>query len=137
MGTKVCEYGVGDCSYKMAGELVGITQLVDAFYDYMQQLKEAKHIRDMHSKDLSQSRKKLAYFLSGWMGGPKLYADHFGSINIPQAHKHLAVGVAESEAWLLCMQKAVDDQPYAESFKVYLMQQLRVPAERIRMVSGS
>lgn len=91
----------------------------------------------MHSKDLSQSRKKLAYFLSGWMGGPKLYAEHFGSINIPQAHKHLAVGVAESEAWLLCMQKAVDDQPYAESFKVYLMQQLRVPAERIRMVSGS
>ena len=137
MDSKVCEYGVGDCSYKMAGGLVGITQLVDAFYDYMQQLKEAKHIRDMHSKDLSQSRKKLAYFLSGWMGGPKLYAEHFGSINIPQAHKHLAVGVAESEAWLLCMQKAVDDQPYTESFKVYLMQQLRVPAERIRMVSGS
>jgi hemoglobin len=137
MSTESCEYGVGDCSYKMAGELAGITVLVDAFYDYMDELKDAKHIRGMHSQDLSLSRKKLVYFLSGWMGGPKLYAEHFGSINIPQAHRHLTVGAAESDAWLLCMQKAVDDQPYAASFKVYLMQQLRIPAERIRMVSRS
>ena len=32
---------------------------------------------------------------------------------------------------MLCMQKAVDEQPYEESFKVYLIEQLRVPAERI------
>jgi hemoglobin len=134
---KSCDYGVGDCSYKVAGELVGITQLVTAFYNNMQAFKEAKKTRDMHAEDLSQSGKKLVYFLSGWMGGPRLYAEHFGSINIPQAHKHLSVGVAESEAWLLCMQKSVDEQPYAESFKTYLMQQLRVPAERIRIISGS
>ena len=29
------EYGVGDNSYKMAGELVGITKLVNEFYDNM------------------------------------------------------------------------------------------------------
>ncbi|MBG9995473.1 group II truncated hemoglobin [Pseudoalteromonas sp. NZS127_1] len=137
MNTKTYEYGVGDYSYKMAGELAGITQLVNAFYDNMETLKEAEHIRGMHSKNLSASRKKLAYFLSGWLGGPKLYAEHFGSINIPQAHKHLHVGIDESGAWLLCMQKAVDEQPYEASFKTYLMEQLRVPADRIRMVSGS
>ena len=75
------------------------------------------------------------YFLSGWLGGPKLYAEHFGGINIPLAHKHLTVGVAESEAWLLCMQKAEDKQNYEAPFKLYLMEQLRVPAERIRQVS--
>jgi len=32
---------------------------------------------------------------------------------------------------MLCMKKAVDEQPYEESFKVYLIEQLRVPAERI------
>ena len=94
MNIKTCEYGVGDCSYKMAGELSGITQLVNAFYDNMDALKEAENIRSMHSKDLSASRKKLTYFLSGWLGGPKLYAENFGSINIPQAHKHLHVGIA-------------------------------------------
>jgi hemoglobin len=89
----------------------------------------------MHQDDLSLSSKKLAYFLSGWLGGPKLYAEHFGSINIPLSHKHLSVGLDETEAWLLCMQKAVDNQNYESQFKLYLMEQLRVPAERIRQVS--
>ncbi|WP_076419083.1 group II truncated hemoglobin [Colwellia sp. UCD-KL20] len=137
MNNKSCEYGVGDNSYKMAGELSGITQLVDDFYQNMATFKESQKIRDMHPVDLTTSRKKLTYFLSGWLGGPKLYAQHYGSINIPLAHKHLSVGHAESEAWLLCMQKAVDKQAYEDPFKVYLMQQLRVPAERIVMVSGN
>lgn len=131
------KYGVGDNSYIMAGQLAGITQLVDTFYENMDAFSESKRIRSMHSSDLSESRKKLTYFLSGWLGGPKLYAQHYGSINIPLAHKHLSVGVEESEAWLLCMQKAIDRQPYEASFKTYLIEQLRVPAERIRMVSGT
>lgn len=133
---KSCEYGVGDNSYTMAGELNGITKLVNEFYHNMDVFSESKKIRDMHSNDLSESSKKLVYFLSGWLGGPKLYKETYGSINIPLAHKHLSVGVEESEAWLLCMQKAVDKQPYEDGFKVYLMEQLRVPAQRIRMVSG-
>jgi len=137
MNDKSCEYGVQDNSYKMAGKLVGITQLVNEFYNNMATFSESKKIRDMHPEDLSLSKQKLTYFLSGWLGGPKLYAEHFGSINIPLAHKHLSVGVEESEAWLLCMKKAVDKQNYEPSFKVYLMEQLRVPAERIRMVSAN
>nr|WP_041767403.1 group II truncated hemoglobin [Psychromonas ingrahamii] len=137
MSFRNCEYGVGDNPYIMAGQLSGITKLVDDFYNNMDVFSTSKKIRDMHSSDLSESRKKLSYFLSGWLGGPKLYTEHYGSINIPLAHKHLSVGIEESEAWLLCMQKAVDQQPYEPSFKVYLMAQLRVPAERIRTVSGT
>lgn len=133
-----CEYGVGDNSYKMAGELSGITALVDEFYENMSALPEAKKILGMHPDNLSLSRQKLSYFLSGWLGGPKLYSKYFGSINIPFAHKHLSVGVQERDAWLLCMQKAVEVQPYELAFKVYLMAQLAVPAERIRLAcSGS
>jgi hemoglobin len=83
------------------------------------------------------SLEKSYLFLSGWLGGPKLYAECYGSINIPLAHKHLSVGIEESEAWLFCMQKAIDKQPYEAAFKIYLMKQLRVPAERIRMASTS
>ena len=133
MSSKSCEYGVGDNSYKMAGELAGLTKLVDDFYDIMNALPESKNIRDMHPSDLTESRKKLVYFLSGWLGGPKLYSENFGKISIPSAHRHLSVGVEESEAWILCMQKAVENQPYEEPFKIYLIEQLRVPAERIRM----
>lgn len=137
MSVRSCEYGVGDNSYTMAGKLSGITKLVDEFYNNMNAFSESEKIRDMHPRDLSESRKKLTYFLSGWLGGPKLYSKNYGSINIPLAHKHLSVGIEESAAWLLCMQKSIDTQPYEETFKVYLMEQLRVPAERIRKVSGT
>ncbi|QFU21330.1 group II truncated hemoglobin [Shewanella eurypsychrophilus] len=137
MKLKSGEFGVGDNSYQMAGGLAGITQLVDEFYKNMDEFSSSKKIREMHPQDLTDSRQKLAYFLSGWLGGPKLYSQHYGSINIPAAHKHLSVGIDESEAWLHCMQKAVENQSYQDDFKVYLMKQLRVPAERIRQVSGS
>jgi hemoglobin len=125
------QFGVGDNSYNAAGGLTGLTALVDSFYQYMDSLPEAQSIRVMHQSDLTESRKKLTYFLSGWLGGPKLYSKNFGSIAIPKAHRHLPIGRAEVESWILCMQKAVDEQPYEESFKIYLIEQLRVPAERI------
>jgi len=137
MSLRSCEYGVGDNSYTMAGGLSGITKLVNEFYNNMDVFSRSKKIRRMHANNLSESRKKLAYFLSGWLGGPKLYAESYGSINIPLAHKHLSVGIEESEAWLFCMQEAIEKQPFEEAFKIYLMAQLRIPAQRIRMASAT
>lgn len=130
-------YGIGDASYKAAGGLEGLTRLVDDFYDNMAAFPDAQDIRRMHPEDLTESRRKLAYFLSGWLGGPKIFTEHYGPIRIPHFHKHLPIGEAERDAWLYCMKEAIAVQPYAESFKEYLLVQLRVPAERVRqMASG-
>ena len=126
-------YGTGDGSYQAAGGLEGISRLVNAFYDHMEELPEAAIIRRMHADDLSESRKKLTYFLSGWLGGPRLYRENYGAIVIPSAHSHMKIGAAERDAWMLCMQKAVAEQPFAEDFKEYLLQQLFIPAERTRV----
>jgi hemoglobin len=125
-------YGVVDASYKAAGELAGLTRLVDAFYEQMDTLPQAQVIRAMHGADLSESRRKLTYFLSGWLGGPKLFPQHFGGINIPAFHQPYPIGEAERDAWLLCMERAIALQPFQPSFKDYLLTQLRIPAERIR-----
>lgn len=132
MSAELDQYGSGDSSYQAAGGLAGLSTLVDAFYGYMDSLPEAAAIRKMHSADLTLPRKKLAYFLSGWLGGPRIYNEHFGSIHIPGAHAHFPIGHAERDAWMLCMQKAVAEQPYEESFKAYLLAQLQFPAEKIR-----
>lgn len=125
-------YGSGDTSYTAAGGLDGIRRWVDAFYRYMDELPEARIIRAMHPDELSESREKLTCFLSGWLGGPKLYRERFGPITIPGAHGHLAIGVEERDAWMLCMERALDEQPYAEDFKQYVMKQLFIPAEMTR-----
>ncbi len=55
-------YGINDNSYKAAGQLAGIEQLVADFYQYMDSLPEAAVIRAMHQPDLTLSQKKLSYF---------------------------------------------------------------------------
>lgn len=130
-------YGIADNTYQAAGGLVGITRLVNAFYGYMDALEEAEELRSMHADDLSESIKKLTYFLSGWMGGPRLYDEHFGPINIPLAHRFLKAEPRHAKAWLLCMQKALDDQAYPVPLKQYLYEQLSFPANRIVQVAKS
>ncbi|GAB1260464.1 group II truncated hemoglobin [Aurantivibrio plasticivorans] len=129
-------YGVDDATYQAAGGLEGITRIVDRFYDLMDSLPEAKTLRDMHGDDLTLSRQKLTYFLSGWMGGPKLFAEHFGPINIPIAHSHLHVDENSKNSWLHCMDLALQQLDYPNDFRDYLMQKLAVPAESIRLMSG-
>ena len=130
------QYGQGDSSYKAAGELPGIEKLVDAFYSYMDSLEQAKTIRAMHQDDLSEARKRLSYFLSAWLGGPKLYSQHWGPISIPKLHRQFPIDQSARDAWLLCMQKAIAEQDYAEDFKQYLLEQLKVPADRILMLQN-
>jgi hemoglobin len=126
------QYGVGDASFQAAGGEAGIRQWVDDFYQAMETLPEVAVIRAMHPQNLDMARDKLARFLCGWLGGPRLYAEKYGSIHIPGAHSHLPIGTSERDQWMLCMQHALAKQNYADDFKHYLMVQLLVPAERCR-----
>ncbi|MFT7472640.1 MAG: hemoglobin [Kiritimatiellia bacterium] len=128
-------YGFEDTSFKAAGGFHGIQKLVKSFYQFMDELDEAKTIRSMHAKDLSQIDDKLTHFLCYWLGGPREYREKYGPISIPQVHSHLVVNEAERDAWLRCMEKAIELQPYKASFKIYLLQQLALPAERVRVTS--
>jgi Bacterial-like globin len=62
--------GNGMDAYRAAGELAGITSLVDAFYVNMDTFPEARVIRKIHPDDLTESRKKLTYVLCGVLSGP-------------------------------------------------------------------
>jgi hemoglobin len=130
-------YGDGSASYVAAGERYGVARLVDSFYQYMDRLPEAATIRAMHEPDLRLSREKLTVFLCGWLGGPNLYSRTFKPISIPRAHDHLHIDEVERDAWLACMARAVDDQPWTDDFKRYFLQAIAVPAERVRLASRS
>ena len=88
-----------------------------------------------HPQDKEISRDKLARFLCGWLGGPHRYNEKYGKISLPNAHQHLEIHAAERDAWLECMRLAVEEQDFDDAFKTYLMKELSVPAERVRVVS--
>ena len=126
-------YGDGDATHQALGGVERIRRLVELFYDEMDTLPEAETIRRLHPSDLEISIDKLARFLSGWTGGPKLYSEKYGPIKIPVFHQHLPVGEAERDAWLLCMERALDRMGYVDDLKAYMLRELFVPAERIRV----
>lgn len=125
-------YREGDNQFQIAGGVEGITKLANDFYDQMETLKESRRILHMHPTDLTVSREKLARFLCGYTNGPGLYEEKYGPLALGPAHSHLAIGSAEKDAWLLCMEKALAMQPYPEEFKGFMYMRLCTPASRIQ-----
>lgn len=125
-------YGVRDASFVAAGGEKGVFRLVNAFFDRMGSDERFATIYALHPDDINVSRDKLSRFLCGWLGGPKLYHEKYGGINIPRVHEHLAIATPERDQWLTCMAETVDEQTFDPDFKKYLMEALFVPAEAVR-----
>ena len=100
----------------MGGEAV-VRQLVDRFYDLMDELQEARDIRILHAPDLSEAREKLFMFLSGWLGGPQLYINKFGHPRLRQRHMPFPIGIRERDQWMLCMTRAMQDVGLADELQ--------------------
>lgn len=128
-------FGNEDASYQAAGGLEGLRRLVDDFYRIMDEEAEVQAIRRMHPPSLELSRDKLACFLSGWLGGPRLFSEHYGSISIPSFHAQWPIDEQHAQQWLACMAKAIALQDYSVALSDYLLAQLRVPAQRIVQAS--
>lgn len=93
---------------RLGGEAV-VRQLVDRFYDLMDEDPDYYGIRKLHQKDLTEAREKLFMFLSGWTGGPQLYAEKFGHPRLRQRHMPFAIGESERDQWMECMLRAMQD----------------------------
>jgi hemoglobin len=112
--------------YQILGE-DGIRQLTSTFYDIMDTLPEAASLRAMHAKDLSPMKEKLAEYLTGWMGGPPLYANKYGTVCMTTPHEPYHIDPEERDQWLLCMDKALEQTGASEE----LVNMLKVPMFRI------
>lgn len=96
--------------YQRLGGEAAVRRLADRFYALMDQLPEARAIRAMHPADLGPAREKLFQFLSGWLGGPPLYTQQYGPPRLRQKHLPFPVDTAARDAWMACMNLALDEQ---------------------------
>jgi len=95
--------------YAAIGGEQAILSLVDRFYFYMDTLPEAQGLRAIHQPSLASAKSKLFKFLSGWLGGPNLFIEEFGHPMLRARHLPFAIGEAERDQWMLCMNKALDE----------------------------
>ena len=121
----------GRTPYEVLGDR-GIRELANAFYDVMDTLPEAAPIRAMHADDLGSVKRMLAAWLTQWMGGPPVYLAIKGSVCLTAPHARYAIGPAERDLWLRCMDLALERIGASEELKNMLREPLRRVADVVR-----
>jgi hemoglobin len=119
-------------AYELIGGEQKVRELVDRFYDLMDELDEAKELRAMHAKNLKASREKLFLFLSGWLGGPDLYVRQYGHPRLRARHMPFSIGATERDQWMLCMNRAMADVGMDEGLRKTLGEALWKTADFMR-----
>jgi hemoglobin len=108
--------------YHLLGGETKLRELVDRFYDLMDLEPEFAGIRKLHPTDLAHSREKLFMFLSGWMGGPGLYAERYGHPMLRARHLPFAIGKDERDQWMRCMIRAMEETGVGDELRGALAQ---------------
>jgi hemoglobin len=102
--------------FELLGGVEGVRALVDRFYDLMDLEPGFAGLRALHPATLEGSRDKLAWFLTGWLGGPDLYIERFGHPRLRARHLPYSIGVSERDQWLACMGLAMAELGEAAGF---------------------
>lgn len=108
-------------------ELVGgadrVRALVEKFYDVMSEREPALarlHACDPDGKVARTPRDRFTLFLIGWLGGPDDYVAQHGHPRLRMRHGHVPVDVAMRDAWVRCMQAAMDAEQLGGEVRAFL-----------------
>jgi hemoglobin len=106
--------------YDLIGGDSKVRELVDRFYDLMDFEPRYEVLRRAHGSSLESAREKLYLFLSGWLGGPPLYADRFGHPMLRARHLPFAIGTEERDQWMACMVQAMEETEVPQALRTAL-----------------
>ena len=122
--------------YEILGD-DGIKQLVNAFYDVMDELPLAADIRAMHAENLDSVKRMLTAYLTGWMGGPPVYQAIKGTVCLTDPHEPYRIGPKERDQWLDCMDEALQRVSASEELKDMLKEPMYRVADTVRNCEDS
>lgn len=123
--------------YAQLGGEQSVRQLVDTFYDIVETVPEGLPLMELHEggNGMAHVRQAQFEFLSGFLGGPQLYYEHYHHANVKRMHAHFEIGLAERDAWLLCMDTALEQTGTPDDLRQRLMDAFNRVAEALRTQS--
>lgn len=95
--------------FDLIGGQPAVDRLVEAFYRRMDEDPSAIGIRKMHGADLTPTKDLLKRYLGEWLGGPALYSAERGHPRLRMRHIRFGVGPEERDAWMRCMDGALQE----------------------------
>lgn len=111
-------WGDAATPYEEIGGAEPVKALSDTFYDVIEE--ESPILRAMLPVSTANTRKKLAMYLSGWLGGPPLYEQKWGHPRLRMRHMPFSIGEVEAAEWMRCMRIALARAEVAEPLRTFL-----------------
>lgn len=109
--------------------------LAARFYDHMDEDEPALarlHQLDEAGRVSAGARERFALFLVEWLGGPLLYSPVHGHPRLRMRHARVPIDGAMRDAWLRCMNAAMDDVGVPSHTRPFLAQRFAEVAEFLR-----
>ena len=95
--------------YEAIGGDEAVRALCRRFYELMDTLPEAQHVRAVHPPTLEGSEEKFYEYLTGYFGGPPLYTDKRGHPRLRSRHFVAEIGAVERDERLHCFRRALEE----------------------------
>jgi len=128
-----------DTPYQRLGGEEAVRALAHAFYDAMDTAEPVLarlHELDAEGRVNTGTRERFGLFLVGWLGGPQHYMERHGHPRLRMRHGHLPVDTGMRDAWLRCMQKALDARGVTGGLRRFLEERFAQVADFLRNTEG-
>jgi hemoglobin len=121
----------------LLGGRAAVERLAARFYEVMERDEPA--LAALHRQAAGGGidptvKERFALFLVGWTGGPQEYMERHGHPRLRMRHAAVAVSQAMRDAWLRCMNTAMDDCQVRDPVRGFLAQRLGEVADFLRNV---
>jgi hemoglobin len=90
----------------------------------------------MHAPDMTAIRVLLKKYMGEWLGGPKRYTSERGHPMLRARHLPFPIGNAERDAWMLCMNGALDETVAHQDVREHVREALTNLAGWMRNLPG-
>jgi hemoglobin len=109
--------------------------LAKRFYDHMDENEPALvavHRTDDNGRVTPVVREHFSAFLVEWLGGPQIYSTVHGHPRLRMRHGHVPIGTDLRDAWLRCMNAALDHPTVNPDVRGYLVRRFAEVADFLR-----
>ena len=112
-----------------------VRRLATRFYDRMDTDEPALanlHDHDAEGRVSPRTRERFTRFLIEWLGGPALYSPREGHPRLRMRHARVPIDASMRDAWLRCMEGAMDDVGVRGDTRAFLSQRFAEVADFLR-----
>lgn len=114
--------------FESIGGSEAINRLTEALYKRV-----GKHpdLIPIFPEDLTETIRKQQLFLTQFLGGPPLYIEEFGHPMLRRRHLPFEITPTRRDAWLACMNGAMDEIDMQEPYRTAIFERLTMTAEHM------